>query len=111
MRSLKMKIKLRDLILSHFPCSSIELLEETNTGYKFRCGQRHLFLLFDRFNKLAVILPYQVERYEEGKVKYDHCTPISKLQKVFNVKGGFVCKDFVGIIRKDGKTFYYKRKE
>lgn len=106
-----MKVKLRDLILSHLPCTSIELLDETETGIKFRCGQRHLFLLLDRYNKVSAILPYVVERYEIGKVKYEHCTPLSKFQKVFNTRGGFVCKDFVGIIRKDGKTFYYKRKE
>lgn len=105
-----MKIKLRDLILSHLPCTSIEVLNETNTGYKFRCGQRHMFLLFDRFNKLIVILPYEVERYDENRIKYDHCTPLSNFQKITNVKGGFVCNDFVTIIRKDGKTLYYKRK-
>lgn len=105
-----MKVKLRDLILSHLPCNSIELLMETNTGFKFRCGQRHLFLLFDRYNKVSAILPYEVERYETGKINYEKCSPISNFQKIANVKAGFVCEDFVGIIRKDGKTFYYKRK-
>lgn len=106
----KTKVKLRDLILSHLPCTSIELIEETNTGYKFRCGQRQPFLLFDRYNKLIAILPYPVERYEGTKIKYEKCTPLTNFQKIANIKGGFVCSDFVGIIRKDGKTFYYKRK-
>lgn len=97
--------------MTHLPCTSIKILEENETGVLFQCGNRRPFLLLDRFNKVIAIIPYKVQRYEGERIKYEKCFPLTNYQKIYGIKGGYVCEEFVGIIRKDGKTIYYKKKE
>mgnify|MGYP001626194943 CR=1 FL=1 len=99
-------MKSYEYLLAHFPCSSIKKKETRPYGVIYQCGNRTVFVLLDFYNKIRAILPFEVEPADKEVKLSDlkSCTPLTRI----NGRKGFVCNNFVGIVKGNKIVWYQK---